>query len=162
MYALQYNAWPRVGLDAFFPGEKEREGRGIAQDSPFLPLQTVLSRFFSQDLGEIESPTDRYKSADPKITRDLPLKTNILIKHTYFPTKFSNTEDFPADWPPTTAICGRSMTMVTPSEVKASCMRLMMGMRDSIPWLPGFPAMVGSLGGCRRPLILGSRSRSLD
>ena len=60
-----------------------------------------------------------------------------LKKRSYFPTKFSKTEDFPADWPPTTAICGKSMTMGTPSCVKASCIRLMMGMRASIPRLPG-------------------------
>ena len=55
---------------------------------------------------------------------------------TYFPTKFSKTEDFPADCPPTTAIWGRSMTMGTPRVVKASCMRLMMGIRASIPRFP--------------------------
>ena len=42
----------------------------------------------------------------------------------------------PALWPPTTAICGRSMAMCTPNWVKASCIRLMIGMSDSIPWLP--------------------------
>ena len=61
---------------------------------------------------------------------------------TYFPTKFSNTDDFPADWPPTTAIWGRSMTMVTPSCVKASCMRLMIGIRASMPRFPAFAAML--------------------
>ena len=59
-----------------------------------------------------------------------------MISATYFPTKFSKTDDFPADCPPTTAICGRSMTIGTPSLVKASCIRLMIGIKLSIPWLP--------------------------
>ena len=63
------------------------------------------------------------------------------LPKSHLPTKFSKTDDFPADWPPTTAICGRSMTMGTPSCVKASCIRLMIGMRASMPWLP-WPAMV--------------------
>ena len=41
----------------------------------------------------------------------------------YFPQKFSSTDDFPADCPPTTAICGRSMTMGTPRLEKASCIQ---------------------------------------
>merc|ERR1719500_1976153 len=52
------------------------------------------------------------------------------------PTKFSNTEDFPADWPPTTAIWGRSMVLGTPNWVKTSCILFMMGMRASMPALP--------------------------
>jgi hypothetical protein len=60
---------------------------------------------------------------------------------TYLPTKFSSTDDFPADCPPTTAIWGRSITMGAPSWVKASCMRLMTGIRFSMPALPWFPDM---------------------
>ena len=60
----------------------------------------------------------------------------------YFPTKFSSTDDFPADWPPTTAIWGKSMTMGTPSWVKASCIRLMIGMRASIPRFPAAGAVI--------------------
>ena len=66
-------------------------------------------------------------------------------KITYFPTKFSSTEDLPALWPPTTAICGRSMAMWTPSWVKASCIRLMIGMRASMPWLPDISSFFGSV-----------------
>ena len=55
---------------------------------------------------------------------------------TYLPTKFSRTEDLPALCPPTTAIWGKSMVLETPSWVKMSCNLFMMGMRDSIPWLP--------------------------
>ena len=61
----------------------------------------------------------------------------MTLKITYLPTKFSKTEDFPADWPPTTAICGKSMTIWVFMAVKASCMRLMMGISPSIPRLPG-------------------------
>ena len=32
------------------------------------------------------------------------------------PTKFSKTDDFPADCPPTTAICGKSKDILTPEE----------------------------------------------
>ena len=55
---------------------------------------------------------------------------------THLPTKFSKTEDFPADWPPTTAIWGRSMVLGTPNWVKTSCILFMMGMRASMPALP--------------------------
>ena len=55
---------------------------------------------------------------------------------TYFPTKFSKTDDFPADCPPTTAIWGRSITIGTPSFVKASCIRLIIGIKFSIPVFP--------------------------
>ena len=61
----------------------------------------------------------------------------IEVISTYFPTKFSSTDDFPADWPPTTAIWGKSMPVVTPREVKQSWIRLIMGIRASIPRLPG-------------------------
>ena len=61
----------------------------------------------------------------------------IDISKIYRPTKFSSTEDFPADCPPTTAICGRSMLLETPSCVKTSCILFMMGMRFSMPWFPG-------------------------
>lgn len=56
------------------------------------------------------------------------------------PTKFSNTELFPALWPPTTAICGRSKLQLWPMELKASWSLLMRGMSSSIPRFP----MVGS------------------
>lgn len=36
------------------------------------------------------------------------------------PTKFSNTDDFPADCPPTTAICGKSNDILTPEGNKQS------------------------------------------
>lgn len=58
-----------------------------------------------------------------------------LPRITYFPTKFSSTELFPADWPPTTAICGRSSCMCTPSDVNASCSLLTMGINASMPTL---------------------------
>lgn len=41
-------------------------------------------------------------------------------RETYFPTKFSSTELLPALWPPTTAICGRSMGHSRPSCENAS------------------------------------------
>ena len=63
--------------------------------------------------------------------------------YTYFPTKFSSTDDFPADWPPTTAIWGKSMTMGAPIDVKASCILLIMGIKASMPRFPaGGPAMI--------------------
>lgn len=57
---------------------------------------------------------------------------------TYFPTKFSSTELFPALWPPTTAICGRSRLAFWPMAEKASCMRFTRGIKSSIPRLPIF------------------------
>lgn len=59
---------------------------------------------------------------------------------THFPTKFSKTELFPADWPPTTAICGRSSCICTPSCVKASCNLLTIGINCSIPIFPDMAA----------------------
>ena len=56
--------------------------------------------------------------------------------HVYLPTKFSSTEDFPADCPPTTAIWGKSIVFGTPSWVKTSCILFIIGMRASIPALP--------------------------
>lgn len=61
----------------------------------------------------------------------------------YLPTKFSSTELLPADCPPTTAICGRSNVICTPSDVKASCSRFTMGISCPMPWLPDILAAVG-------------------
>ena len=66
------------------------------------------------------------------------------ISNNHLPTKFSNTEDFPADCPPTTAIWGRSIVLGTPSWVKTSCIRFMIGMRDSIPWFPAILVVFSS------------------
>ena len=55
---------------------------------------------------------------------------------TYLPTKFSSTELLPALWPPTTAICGRSSCICTPSCVNASCSLFTIGINCSIPVLP--------------------------
>lgn len=52
------------------------------------------------------------------------------------PTKFSNTELFPADCPPTTAIWGKSRVICTPNWVKASCSLFTIGISCSIPVLP--------------------------
>lgn len=57
---------------------------------------------------------------------------------TYFPTKFSRTELFPALWPPTTAIWGRSRLAFCPIAEKASCSLFTRGIRSSIPLLPIF------------------------
>ena len=65
---------------------------------------------------------------------------------TYLPTKFSSTELLPALWPPTTAICGRSSCICTPSCVNASCSLFTIGINCSIPVLPD---------------ILSSKSRNL-
>lgn len=54
---------------------------------------------------------------------------------TYLPTKFSSTELLPADWPPTTAICGRSSCMWTPNDVNASCNLFTIGINCSMPTL---------------------------
>lgn len=59
-------------------------------------------------------------------------------KATYFPTKFSSTELFPALWPPTTAIWGRSRFAFCPMAEKASCMRFTRGIKSSIPRFPIF------------------------
>ena len=56
----------------------------------------------------------------------------IKMLYTYLPTKFSRTELLPADWPPTTAIWGRSSCMWTPSWVKASCSLLTIGIKFSM------------------------------
>ena len=61
-------------------------------------------------------------------------RTYIDLSH--LPTKFSSTELFPALWPPTTAICGRSMSEFCPMDEKASCIRLTSGIRSSIPRFP--------------------------
>lgn len=61
-----------------------------------------------------------------------------LEKPTYFPTKFSSTELFPALCPPTTAICGRSRFAFCPMAEKASCMRFTRGIKSSIPRFPIF------------------------
>lgn len=55
---------------------------------------------------------------------------------TYLPTKFSSTEDLPADCPPTTAIWGKSSCICTPNCVKASWSLFTMGMSCSIPTFP--------------------------
>ena len=52
--------------------------------------------------------------------------------NTYLPTKFSNTELFPADCPPITAICGRSTGDCIPKLVNASCSPLTMGINCCI------------------------------
>ena len=54
---------------------------------------------------------------------------------THLPTQFSSTELFPALWPPTTAICGRSIGQVMPRALKASWSWLTMGINSSIPGL---------------------------
>lgn len=59
---------------------------------------------------------------------------------TYLPTKFSSTELLPADWPPTTAICGKSNCICTPSWVKASCNLFTIGINCSIPIFPAMAA----------------------
>lgn len=61
-----------------------------------------------------------------------------LGRATYFPTKFSSTELFPALWPPTTAICGRSRLAFWPMAEKASCIRFTSGIKSSIPRFPMF------------------------
>lgn len=63
-------------------------------------------------------------------------------RFTHLPTKFSSTELFPALWPPTTAICGRSSCIATPSCVNASWSLLTIGINCSIPV---FPAMFSPL-----------------
>lgn len=52
------------------------------------------------------------------------------------PTKFSSTELFPALWPPTTAICGRSRFEFWPMEANASWSLFTSGMSSSIPRFP--------------------------
>lgn len=81
--------------------------------------------------------------------RDAPGCTDITPqpggKATYFPTKFSSTELFPALWPPTTAICGRSRFAFCPMEEKASCMRFTRGIKSSIPRFPIFAVQTQGL-----------------
>ena len=59
----------------------------------------------------------------------------------YFPTQFSSTELFPALWPPTTAIWGRSMGDCIPRDVNASCSLFTMGISSS---MEGFHAILMS------------------
>lgn len=61
---------------------------------------------------------------------------NINVLTFYLPTKFSKTELLPADWPPTTAICGKSSCMWTPNWVKASCNLFTIGISCSMPVFP--------------------------
>lgn len=59
-----------------------------------------------------------------------------ITKITHLPTKFSKTELFPADCPPTTAIWGKSNVKWTPNCVKASCNLFTIGISCSMPVLP--------------------------
>lgn len=70
-----------------------------------------------------------------KVRRDYP----ISVCQFYLPTKFSSTELFPALWPPTTAICGRSRLQAWPMELKASCSLLTSGISSSMPRFPMVP-----------------------
>lgn len=72
---------------------------------------------------------------------------------TYLPTKFSKTDDLPADWPPTTAIWGKSICIWTPKLVNASWSLLMMGIRLSIPTLPDILVEIGFAHKFRAKLI---------
>lgn len=64
------------------------------------------------------------------------MKSHNLVLFSYLPTKFSNTELFPADCPPTTAIWGKSSVIWTPSCVNASCNLFTIGISCSIPIFP--------------------------
>ncbi len=57
----------------------------------------------------------------------------IYTTGTHFPTMFSKTEDLPALWPPTTAICGRSICSVVPVDVTASLSSLMTAIKFCMP-----------------------------
>lgn len=59
----------------------------------------------------------------------------------YLPTKFSNTELFPALWLPTTAIWGRSKERGRPKDAKASCNLFTIGISCSIPTFPAILAI---------------------
>lgn len=72
----------------------------------------------------------------PQRKTNFPIRLKNWWKKTYFPTKFSSTELFPADCPPTTAIWGKSSCIWTPSCVKASWSLFTIGIRFSIPKLP--------------------------
>ncbi len=48
------------------------------------------------------------------------------------PTKFSKTDDFPADCPPTTAICGKSKDILTPNDRSNKCHALVVHNSDSL------------------------------
>lgn len=65
-----------------------------------------------------------------------PIWNHKWHSETCLPTKFSKTELFPADCPPTTAICGKSSCIWTPNWVKASWSLFTIGINCSIPTFP--------------------------
>lgn len=75
--------------------------------------------------------------------RDYPISGGHFF---YLPTKFSSTELFPALWPPTTAICGRSKLQAWPMVLKASCSLLTSGINSSMPRFPMVPYGTEGLG----------------
>jgi len=82
------------------------------------------------------------------MTKELLVVVNVLYirqqlskQGTYLPTKFSSTLDLPADWEPTTAICGRSRLIGVPQTANASCSLFTMGMSCSMPIFPDILAV---------------------
>lgn len=99
-----------------------------------------------QELGILISILDKLKdertSSDNSTSTGQKISESIVFAQktekkrimTHFPTKFSSTDDFPADWPPTTAIWGNSKLTLVPSCENASCTRLITGINACIPW----------------------------
>lgn len=99
---------------------------------PPLIMTTKLLRFGAVRRGE-EHPNRLGRICGGCSATKSFFSRSLHPRSTYFPTKFSSTELLPADWPPTTAICGRSSCMCTPNEVNASCNLFTIGISASIP-----------------------------
>jgi len=78
----------------------------------------------------------RFLLSISRLRREEDTRNDEGREDTHLPTKFSSTELLPALWPPTTAICGRSSCICTPSCVNASCSLLTIGINCSMPVLP--------------------------
>lgn len=116
-----------------FPGEEKRSRRESSISTqlelsfPFPSLDSLLSPFplIQPQTKHEESITERDFTSSLNGNRPTAQLVNSILKEglrsvTHFPTKFSSTEDFPADWPPTTAIWGSSKLTEVPNWVNAS------------------------------------------
>lgn len=75
-------------------------------------------------------------------------KFSLSLCVTHRPTNFSKTDDFPDDWIPTTAICGRSMSMGTSRFLNVSWSLLTVRTKF---FMPGLESIAGRFCGliCR-------------
>ena len=143
-YLLQSPAWCPQNQWKFFPWREEIL-HILDKQRVSLIVSNLHHNFASIPLGELKScriKGRRVTMPEPRGRKSLKVASDnecccmYVIKDSYLPTKFSSTELFPALWPPTTAIWGRSRHIWTPKDVNASWSLLTSGMSCSIPWLP--------------------------